>query len=145
MYFAAIPEQHDAVDSKSVGKHDLVIRFLRGARKLNPPRPHLVPFWNLPSVLATMRGEPFEPLQSVELRAVRYDDIYRMDEIKSLSFYIIFYRLFRGVAKYINFYNTFCFHHLSDCDPYTPPITGREGETEAGGERPARTKRGASS
>ncbi len=31
-------------------------------------------------------------------RAVRYDDIYRMDEIKSLSFHIMFYR---GVAKYI--------------------------------------------
>ncbi len=123
VYVAAIAEQHDAVDSKSVGKHDLVIRFLRGARKLNPPRPHLVPFWNLTSVLATMRGEPFEPLQSVELRAVRYDDIYRMDKIKSLSFYIIFYRLFRGVAKYIVYGNTFCFHHLSDCDSYTPPTT----------------------
>ncbi len=34
-------------------------------------------------------------------RAVRYDDIYRMDEIKSLSFHIMFYRLYRGVAKYI--------------------------------------------
>ncbi len=34
-------------------------------------------------------------------RAVRYDDIYRMDEIKSLSFHIMFYRLFHGVAKYI--------------------------------------------
>ncbi len=34
-------------------------------------------------------------------RAVQYDDIYRMDEIKSLSFHIMFYRLFRGVAKYI--------------------------------------------
>ncbi len=43
---------------------------------------------------------------SVEHRAVRYDDIYRMDEIKSLSFHIIFYRLFRGVAKYI-VYGTF--------------------------------------
>ncbi len=31
-------------------------------------------------------------------RAVRYDDIYRLDEIKSLSFHIMFYR---GVAKYI--------------------------------------------
>ncbi len=39
-------------------------------------------------------------------RAVRYDDIYRMDEIKSLSFHIMFYRLFRGVAKYI-VYGTF--------------------------------------
>ncbi len=40
-------------------------------------------------------------------RAVRYDDIYRMDEIKSLSFYIMLYRLFRGVAKYIVYGNTF--------------------------------------
>ncbi len=38
------------------------------------------------------------------------------------------------------------FHHLSGCDLYTPPTTGREGETEAGGERPAvRTKSGARS
>ncbi len=32
---------------------------------------------------------------------MRYDDIYRMDEIKSLSFHILFYRLYCGVAKYI--------------------------------------------
>ncbi len=32
--------------------------------------------------------------------------IYRMDEIKSLSFHIMLYRLFRGVAKYI-VYGTF--------------------------------------
>ncbi len=51
-----------------MGKHDLVIRFLRGARRLNPPRPHLVPSWDLPSVLTALKGNPFEPLQSVELR-----------------------------------------------------------------------------
>ncbi len=67
VYVAAIAAQHDAVDSKPVGKHDLVIRFLRGARRLNPPHPHLVPSWDLPSVLAILMGEPFEPLQSVEL------------------------------------------------------------------------------
>ncbi len=38
-------------------------------------------------------------------RAVRYDDIYRMDEINSLSFHIMFYRLFCGVAKYIVYGN----------------------------------------
>ncbi len=43
----------------------------------------------------------------LQIRAVRYDDIYRMDEIKSLSFHIMFYRLFRGVAKYIVYSNTF--------------------------------------
>ncbi len=70
-------------------------------------------------------------------RAGRYDDMYRIDEIKSLSFHIMFYRLFRGVAKYIVYGNTFSSFSLSDCDLYTPPITGREGETE----RPARTTR----
>ncbi len=68
MYVAAIAAHHNAVDGKSVGKHDLVIRFLRGARRLNPPRPHLVPTWDLPSVLSALRGGPFEPLQSVELK-----------------------------------------------------------------------------
>ncbi len=43
---------------------------------------------------------------SANTRAVRYDDIYRMDEIKSLSFHIMFYRLYRGVAKYIISGNT---------------------------------------
>ncbi len=40
-------------------------------------------------------------------RAVRYDDIYRMNEIQSLSFQITFYCLYRGVAKYIVSGNTF--------------------------------------
>ncbi len=63
---------------------------------------------------------------------MQYDDIYRMDEIKSLLFHIMFYRLYRGVAKYIVSGNTI--YHLSDCDLYTPPTTGREGETEPGGD-----------
>ncbi len=58
VYVAAIAAHHDAVDGKSLGKHDLVIRFLRGARRLNPPRPHLVPSWDLPSVLSALRGGP---------------------------------------------------------------------------------------
>ncbi len=62
----------------------------------------------------------------METRAVRYDDIYRMDKIKSLSFHIMLYRLYRGVAKYIVSGNRLPFHHLSDCDLYTPPTTGRE-------------------
>ncbi len=40
-------------------------------------------------------------------RAGRYDEIYRMDEIKSLLFHIMFYRLFRGVAKHIVYGKTF--------------------------------------
>ncbi len=56
-------------------------------------------------------------------RTVRYDDIYWMEEIKSLSFHIMFYRLFRGVAKYIVSSNTFSsFEWLRSL--YTAPPRG---------------------
>ncbi len=42
-YVATIAANHDPVDGKLVRKHDWVIRFLRGARRLNPPRP---PSWD---------------------------------------------------------------------------------------------------
>ncbi len=65
VYVAA---QHDAADGKYVGKHDLVIRFLRVARRLNSLRPHLVPSWDLPSVLMALKGDTVEPLSPVELK-----------------------------------------------------------------------------
>ncbi len=43
----------------------------------------------------------------------------------------MFYRLYRGVAKYIVYGNTFS---SFECCDYTPPTTGREGETDAGGD-----------
>ncbi len=52
---------------------------------------------------------------------------------KCLSFHIMFYRLFRGVAKYIVYGNTFSsFRWLRSLHA----TMGREGETEPGGERP---------
>ncbi len=68
VYVAAISAHHDPVEGRSVGKHDLVIRFLRGARRLNPPRPPSLPSWDLALVLRALRIAPFEPLQSVELK-----------------------------------------------------------------------------
>ncbi len=68
VYVAAIAAYHEAVEGKSLGKHDLIIRFLRGARRLHPPRPPLVPSWDLSVVLNALQRAPFEPLQSVELK-----------------------------------------------------------------------------
>ncbi len=68
VYVAAIAAHHDAVDGKSLGKHDLVVRFLRGARRLNPPRPTSVPSWDLSLVLMALQRPPFGPLQSAELK-----------------------------------------------------------------------------
>ncbi len=68
VYVAAIAAHHDAVDSRSLGKHDLIVRFLKGARRMNPSRSPLVPSWDLSIVLAGLQRGPFEPLDSVELK-----------------------------------------------------------------------------
>ncbi|KAI2646315.1 ORF V: Enzymatic polyprotein [Labeo rohita] len=70
VYVAAIAAYHDAVEGASLGKHQLIVRFLRGARRVNPPRPHLVPSWDLSVTLQGLREAPFEPLASVELKHV---------------------------------------------------------------------------
>ncbi len=68
VYVATIAAHHDAVDGRSLGKHDLIVRFLKGARRMNPSRPPLVPSWDLSIVLAGLQRGPFEPLNSVELK-----------------------------------------------------------------------------
>ncbi len=68
VYVAAISAPHNPIEGRSVGKHDLVVRFLRGARRLNPPRPPSLPSWDLALVLRALQIAPFEPLQSVELK-----------------------------------------------------------------------------
>ncbi len=68
VYVAAIAAHHDAVDGRSLGKHDLIVRFLKGARRMNPSKPPLVPSWDLSIVLAGLQRGPFEPLDSVELK-----------------------------------------------------------------------------
>ncbi len=68
VYVAAIAAHLDAVGGWSLGKHNIIVRFLRGARRLNPPRPPLVPSWDLSIVLAGLQRGPFEPLDSVELK-----------------------------------------------------------------------------
>ncbi len=68
VYVAAIAAHHDAVDGRSLGEHDLIVRFLKGARRMNPSRPPLVPSWDLSIVLAGLQRGPFEPLDSVELK-----------------------------------------------------------------------------
>ncbi len=68
VYVAAIAAHHDAVDGRSLGKHDLIVRFLKGARRMNPSRPPLVHPWDLSVILAGLQRGPFEPLDSVELK-----------------------------------------------------------------------------
>ncbi len=60
VYVAAIVAHYDAVDGRSLEKHDLIVRFLKGARRMNPSRPPLVPSWDLSIVLPGRQRGPFE-------------------------------------------------------------------------------------
>lgn len=68
VYVAAIAAFHAPIAGQSVGRHSLIVRFLRGARRLKPPRPLTVPTWDLHTVLGALKGPPFEPLRSADLR-----------------------------------------------------------------------------
>ncbi|XP_016098295.1 T-complex-associated testis-expressed protein 1-like [Sinocyclocheilus grahami] len=57
VYVAAIAANHALVAGQSVGKNDLVVKFLRGAQRLNLPRPHSVPTWD----------ESLEPYEALPL------------------------------------------------------------------------------
>ncbi|KAI2646655.1 Tyrosine recombinase slr0733 [Labeo rohita] len=86
VYVAAIAAYHDAVDGASLGKHQLIVRFLRGARRVNPPRPHLVPSWDLSVTLQGLREAPFEPLASVELKHLSLKtSIKRVGDLQAFS------------------------------------------------------------
>jgi len=57
VYIADIATHQNAVDGKSLEKHNLIIRF-------SP----LVTSWDLSGVLTALQSAPLEPLQSVELK-----------------------------------------------------------------------------
>ncbi len=77
---------------------------------------------------------------------MRYDDIYRMDEIKSLSFHIMFYRLYRGVAKYIVYGNSLFIIWVTAIFIRRPPRGEKERQNEQPGQNEELvTKRGTTS
>lgn len=64
VYVAAIAANHDTMGGRSVKKHNLVIGFLRGTRRLNTPRPSLIPSWDI-TVVLQIRLSPISQLSSV--------------------------------------------------------------------------------
>ncbi len=53
---------------QSIGRYALVVSFLKGLRRLHPPRPPSVPPWDLEVVLRALSQPPFESLASVDLK-----------------------------------------------------------------------------
>lgn len=54
LYVNAIAAHHAPIAGQSVGINNLIVKFLRGARKLNPPCPLTVPPWDLSMVLKAL-------------------------------------------------------------------------------------------
>jgi len=70
VYVAAIAAFAKPVTSQSLGKNDLVIHFLKGVKRLNPPRPPSVHMWDLSMVLEAMKGARFEQIHLSEMKHV---------------------------------------------------------------------------
>ncbi len=64
---AAIAASHAPIAGQSVDRNNKVVCFLKGSRRLNPPRPFTIPTWDLPTVPGALKGPHFELLQSVDL------------------------------------------------------------------------------
>ena len=76
VYVAAIAAFADSARGRSLGRDELITRFLRGARRMNPPRPPSVPIWDLSLVLESLKVHPFEPLDSVELKYLTLKTVF---------------------------------------------------------------------
>lgn len=93
VYVAAISCHHARVDGFTVGSHSLVSLFLRGARRLKPPKFHRVPSWDLNIVLDALGRPPFEPLEQADLKWLSYKTAFllaiisakRVGELHALS------------------------------------------------------------
>ncbi|KAF4115203.1 hypothetical protein G5714_002692 [Onychostoma macrolepis] len=57
IYVAAIAANHSLEAGRTIGRNALVIKFLRGARQLNPSRPKTMPTWALFIVLGPLRKQ----------------------------------------------------------------------------------------
>ena len=70
VYLAAISACHVRTDGLSPGCHFLASQFLKGARRLRPPRSTSLPTWILDVVLESLTKALFEPLHSVDMKFV---------------------------------------------------------------------------
>ena len=93
VHTAAISFSHSHIDGRSVGAHYWVKQFLRGARRLRPPRVRQAAAWDLPLVLQALSKAPFEPMAGSSLRLLSIKTAFllavttakRVSELHALS------------------------------------------------------------
>ncbi len=67
VYVAAITANHSLKAGQPIGRNDLIVNFLKGTRRLNPPHPQTVSSWYFSIVPSPLRGPLFELLWSAGL------------------------------------------------------------------------------
>ncbi len=78
VYVAAIAAFRSPQGGQSIARNAMVVSFLKGARRLHPPRPPSVPPWDLEVVLRALSQPPFEPLTSVGLKELSLKTTLRL-------------------------------------------------------------------
>ena len=68
VYVAAIAAFHDPLGYGPLGRHHMVVHFLRGARRMRLGACTRVPTWDLAVVLEGLVEAPFKPLESAEAK-----------------------------------------------------------------------------
>ena len=93
VYVAAISAGRGALGVASVGRDPRVAQFLKGARRLRPPRGLRAPPWDLRLVLGSLVGAPYEPLDQADLKFLALKTLFllavcsakRVGELHALS------------------------------------------------------------
>ncbi len=76
VYVAAIAAFHAPLDVGPLGRHQLVVRFLRGAWRMRPAARSRVPTWDLAVVLEGLSLPPFEPIESATAKNLTFKMVF---------------------------------------------------------------------
>ncbi len=76
VYVAAIAAFHAPLDVGPLGRHQLVVRFLRGAWRMRPATRSRVPTWDLAVVLEGLSLAPFEPLELATTKNLTFKMVF---------------------------------------------------------------------
>lgn len=90
---AALDSVLSILSSVTFSRHPLIGKFLKGAAAKSPPQRHRFPTWDLNVVLRALTKPPFEPIQEVGLKWLRWKTIFlvaitsarRISELGALS------------------------------------------------------------
>ncbi|KAL0176640.1 hypothetical protein M9458_028970, partial [Cirrhinus mrigala] len=83
VYVAAIAAFHAPIADQSIGRNNLVVRFLKGSRRINPSRPHTIPTWDLSTVLRALKN--LKPLTLKTTLLLALVSVKRIGDLQALS------------------------------------------------------------